>query len=76
MIGLKHHVFSTNGPFEPEGSRGTTHWRANDALGHVKQRKFKFDGFVSRLDKKSSNWLGGITKGGESTINAKLTPYF
>ena len=44
VIGLKHHVFSPNGPFAPEGSRGTAHWRANDALGHVKQRKFKFDG--------------------------------
>ena len=39
---------SPNGPFAAERSRGTKspNWWANDALGHVKQRKFKFGGFV------------------------------
>ena len=33
-------------PFAAERSRGTkiANWGANDALGHVKQRKFKFNG--------------------------------
>ena len=37
-----------NGPFAAEQSRGTKspYWRANDALGHVEQRKFKFGGFL------------------------------
>ena len=38
-----------NGPFAAKRSRGakkSPHWRANDALGHVKQRKFKFGGFA------------------------------
>ena len=39
---------SCNGPFAAERSRGTKspNWRANDALGHVEQREFKFGGFV------------------------------
>ena len=39
---------SCNGPFAAERWRGTKspNWRANDALGHVEQREFKFGGFV------------------------------
>ena len=41
----------SNGPFAAERSRGTKspNWRANDALGHVKQGKFKFGGFVQYM---------------------------
>ena len=36
-----------NGPFAAERSCATKspNWRANDAVRHVKQRKFKFGGF-------------------------------
>ena len=39
------------GPFAAERSCGTKspNWRANDALGHVEQRKFKFGGFLIAL---------------------------
>ena len=35
-----------NGPFTAEQSRGTKspNWRTNDALGYVKERKFKIGG--------------------------------
>ena len=41
-------IFTQWALFAAERSRGTKspNWRANDALGHVKQRKFKFGGFV------------------------------
>ena len=41
-----------NGPFAAQQSRGTKKspdWRTNDSLGHVKQRKFKFSGFVPHV---------------------------
>ena len=41
MTGMGHLQLSDH-------ARGTKwpHWRANDALGHVEQRKFKFGGFL------------------------------
>ena len=40
-----------NGPFAAEQSRGTKSpdWRANAALGHVEQRKFKFSVLVQHV---------------------------
>ena len=49
FVGLGSQSQRGNGPFAAaERSRGTKspNWRANDALGHVKKRKFKFGGIV------------------------------
>ena len=52
LFGLNNiHKLSRDGSFAAERSRGTKspNWRANGALGHVKQRKFKFGGFVKHV---------------------------
>ena len=49
LPGWEVSVLLCNGPFAAERSLGWPNWWANDALGHVKQRKFKFGGFFQHV---------------------------
>ena len=54
------HSLATNGPFAAGDHivQKPPHWRANCALGHIKQRKFKFGCFV--LDVPVRNLLSSM----------------
>jgi len=46
VVGERLEMLYLNRSFAAERSRGSPNWWADGALGHVKQRKFKFGGFV------------------------------